>query len=87
MPNLFTPNEDGYNDRLNPTKYKGIKEARIDIYNRWGQKIFSNNNLLEGWNGFVRSTKSSAGVFFWTASYTTVNNASFEKNGLVTLVP
>ncbi|HMN06269.1 MAG TPA: PKD domain-containing protein [Flavobacteriales bacterium] len=50
MPNVFTPNGDGQNDRFIPIGYKGVP-GFMEIYNRWGQVIFSTRNLAQGWNG------------------------------------
>lgn len=50
MPNVFTPNGDGHNDRFIPVGYKGAPGV-MEIYNRWGQVVFSTSNLAQGWNG------------------------------------
>ncbi|MDX5443175.1 MAG: gliding motility-associated C-terminal domain-containing protein, partial [Hymenobacteraceae bacterium] len=49
LPNIFTPNNDGINDlfevNLNcpPLKFK--------VFNRWGAKVFEDNNYQNKWNG------------------------------------
>ncbi len=50
MPNVFSPNGDGHNDYFIPVDYKGAP-GLLEIYNRWGQVIFSTRNLAQGWNG------------------------------------
>ena len=50
MPNVFSPNGDGHNDHFIPLDYKGAP-GLLEIYNRWGQVIFSTRNLAQGWNG------------------------------------
>lgn len=50
MPNVFSPNNDGFNDRFIPMDYKGAP-GEMEIYNRWGQVIFSTSNLAQGWSG------------------------------------
>jgi len=50
MPNVFSPNGDGRNDRFIPIGYKGAP-GLMEIYNRWGQVVFSTRNLVQGWNG------------------------------------
>ena len=50
LPNVFSPNGDGHNDRFIPIGYKGAP-GLMEIYNRWGQLIFSTHNLAQGWNG------------------------------------
>ncbi len=50
MPNVFSPNGDGQNDRFIPRGYKGAP-GQMEIFNRWGQVIFSTRNLVQGWSG------------------------------------
>ncbi|MBP8823146.1 MAG: gliding motility-associated C-terminal domain-containing protein [Flavobacteriales bacterium] len=50
MPNVFSPNNDGQNDRFLPIGYKGAP-GQMEIYNRWGQVIFSSRALAQGWDG------------------------------------
>lgn len=50
MPNVFSPNNDGRNDRFMPIGYKGAP-GMLEVYNRWGQSIFSTRNLAQGWSG------------------------------------
>ncbi|MBS1637951.1 MAG: gliding motility-associated C-terminal domain-containing protein [Bacteroidetes bacterium] len=51
IPNVFTPNGDGVNDFL---KFKNLEfygSSHIAIYNRWGKKIFEQDNYKNDWNG------------------------------------
>jgi gliding motility-associated-like protein len=51
VPTAFTPNGDGKNDMLRPV-YVGIKELKqFAVFNRWGQMVFTTNNLQKGWEG------------------------------------
>ena len=50
IPSAFTPNGDGLNDVFLP---KGLYILTFDmsIFNRWGEPIFTSNDLYKGWNG------------------------------------
>ena len=52
VPNVFTPNGDGINDFF---KLQGLlsqcDEASVEVYNRWGQMIFSDNKTYFAWDG------------------------------------
>lgn len=86
-PNVFTPNADGHNETFVPIKYKGIQQAQLAIYNRWGQKIFESDNVMEGWDGKINQhTLASAGVYYWHISYTTFNQQQLSKKGFVTVL-
>ena len=60
MPNVFSPNGDSENDRFIPLdEFPG--KARLSIYNRWGQEIFTTTNMTAGWNG----TDAPDGTYYW----------------------
>ena len=62
FPSAFTPNRDGINDIFEP-KYTGIKSFNLEIFDMWGNLIFSNqiNNLPVqanwGWDGSYKRNK------------------------------
>ncbi len=65
VPNVFTPNGDGHNDILLPL-YIGIKNLDyFTIYNRWGQKVFTTNNVLQGWNARFNNTSQPNGTYVY----------------------
>ncbi|MBC7382898.1 MAG: gliding motility-associated C-terminal domain-containing protein [Bacteroidia bacterium] len=51
IPNVFTPDNDGLNDLLNPFPYRFIDKIDITIYNRWGMQVFHTNEIDINWNG------------------------------------
>ena len=54
MPNVFTPNGDGLNQVFEPIIIKGLGSARLEIYNRWGEKIYETSDMEKGWDGVYR---------------------------------
>jgi len=52
IPNVFTPDGDGINDYF---EMKGVKDfftgIRLEVFNRWGKKIYENLNYHNEWNG------------------------------------
>jgi gliding motility-associated-like protein len=50
MPNVFSPNGDGHNDNFTPLNYNGTP-GLLEVYNRWGQQVFSTRALAQGWSG------------------------------------
>lgn len=50
IPNAFTPNGDGVNDLFSPLGI-GVKEFEMIIYDRWGLKIYSSEDISKGWDG------------------------------------
>jgi len=51
IPNVFTPNNDGNNDLF----YLNFTFEKVEIYNRWGQKLFESNNNESFWDGRTTS--------------------------------
>ncbi|UTW65796.1 gliding motility-associated C-terminal domain-containing protein [bacterium SCSIO 12643] len=64
IPNIFTPNKDGYNDAFEIV-YEGIQPYKISIYNRWGVLQFESEQRIFHWDGTVNGTPASAGVYYY----------------------
>ena len=65
VPTAFTPNNDGLNDILKPY-YVAIKSlSYFTVFNRWGQKVFSTNDLSRGWDGFSKDNEIIEGSYVW----------------------
>jgi gliding motility-associated-like protein len=61
LPNVFTPNGDGVNDRFRPfEQFPG--RWRLTIHSRWGQALFTTDAVTEGWSG----ADAPDGTYFWT---------------------
>jgi len=87
MPNVFTPNGDAQNDRFVPVDMNGVTAARLDIYNRWGQKIHSTTDLLTGWKGTIEGGPAPDGVYFWSLVWSLRDGSGARTmNGNVTLI-
>jgi gliding motility-associated-like protein len=55
MPNAFTPNADGRNDVLKPKGAAWLfNNYLFEIYNRWGVKVFTTNDVNQGWDGGLK---------------------------------
>ena len=65
FPNAFSPNGDGKNDiyRAKST-HQSIVEFRATVFNRWGQKLYSWNDVNGGWDGKVNGKTVRDGVYF-----------------------
>lgn len=85
MPTAFTPNKDGINDFFKPVLASNISTSKLTIYNRWGQTMFESSDLTEGWDGSVLGKESSEGTYYWTLSYTNINQDSYIEKGFFNL--
>jgi gliding motility-associated-like protein len=67
IPNIITPNGDGFNDVFNIKNIDKLEWSRIIIYNRWGKKVFEQENYKNDWDG----GNMSDGVYFYVLEYRT----------------
>jgi gliding motility-associated-like protein len=51
IPTLITPNLDGRNDFFIIRGLELLGKARLNIFNRWGAIVYSNDNYLNDWDG------------------------------------
>ncbi len=55
IPNIFTPNGDGYNDEFKVSIVDPV-QFEMTVFDRWGTPIFKSNDPSKGWNGAVTPT-------------------------------
>ena len=64
-PNTFTPNGDGENDVWNIRNLDDYPGAVIDIYNRYGTKVFSSVGYSTSWNGRYGGEDLPVGTYYY----------------------
>lgn len=62
IPNSFTPNGDGTNDKL---CFHGnfVLDFYLAIYSRWGEKVFETHDINDCWDGHYNGTLCQPGVY------------------------
>jgi gliding motility-associated-like protein len=90
MPNAFSPNGDGLNDRFEPTYNPNKFEfVEYQIFNRWGVQIFSTKMpgaSATWWDGKVNGIAEPAGVFTYVGTAKDLKGKVYELKGNVTLM-
>ncbi len=84
VPNTFTPG-----DGLNATFFaKGVnvKSIRIDIYDRWGELIYSINGLNDYWDGTYQGAACQDGTYVWKMEYTDFEDREYKTVGHVNVL-
>jgi gliding motility-associated-like protein len=51
LPNTFSPNGDGFNDFYVIKGIQGYPDSQLDIFNRWGNLVYSKKGYTNDWNG------------------------------------
>jgi len=88
VPEGFSPNDDGQNDRLYPFLI-GIKQMNMfRVYDRWGNLIYDNKlaTASTGWNGFYNGNPLPAGPYVWMAEGIDVDEKVIRRTGTVVLI-
>ncbi|MBK8500106.1 MAG: gliding motility-associated C-terminal domain-containing protein [Flavobacteriales bacterium] len=87
-PNAFSPDGDGVNDKYIPRLFDIVpKEHVFQVFNRWGELIFSTTDPTEGWDGTYGGTMAAQGVYVWRMETLPMYAADkLELFGTVTLI-
>jgi gliding motility-associated-like protein len=90
VPNSFTPNGDGRNDTF-IAKTDGVQttDYTMSIYNRWGEKIFTTNDITEGWKGSRNNSDNvvnESGIYIYKIIYKDAFLKGHTITGQVTVV-
>ncbi len=81
LPNVFTPNNDTYNDYFRPFPYDYVDRIHIEIYNRWGQLVYKTENPDIMWDGRHQDSNNdcSEGVYFYICEVYEVRLTGLKK--------
>ncbi len=86
IPNVFTPDGDNINDLFFITS-GGLKEYKLEIYDRWGLKVFSSENAGEKWDG--RTTAGvicTDGTYYFILKAISVTTKDYSTTGYIQLI-
>ena len=86
VPDAFTPNGDGVNDKIF-VKGWGIKALiNFKIYNRLGQEVYSSSELDEGWDGTFRGKAQPSETYNYIVEVKTFDDKTRSKSGVFKLL-
>ncbi len=73
IPNCFSPNGDGVNDIWVIKNINQFPKNNIEIFNRWGIKVYNETNYQNKWNGIATTnTKLPTGTYFYIIKLKTI---------------
>lgn len=85
VPNAFTPNDDGLNDEFN-IQTEMLISYYIAIYNRWGDLVFTSDDINDGWDGTLNGVLQEIGTYMYVIESVTTLNTPITKTGTLTLL-
>ncbi|HEY8935322.1 MAG TPA: T9SS type B sorting domain-containing protein, partial [Cyclobacteriaceae bacterium] len=84
-PRAFTPNNDNLNDSFEVIG-QFVTAFEMKIFNRWGEMMFSTDNINEGWDGKYHGLAMPEGTYAFTAILTDEMGRKFNRSGSVVLL-
>ncbi|WP_323755805.1 gliding motility-associated C-terminal domain-containing protein [Roseivirga sp.] len=79
IPNAFSPNNDDFNDEFKPVTDCNLQYS-MQIFNKWGEIIFSTEDITKGWDGRYKGKKVLDGQYSYIIFYAgALNGVSFEE--------
>jgi gliding motility-associated-like protein len=86
IPDAFTPNQDGVNESFKPVLVN-TQNFSMEIYNRWGERIFVTTDPNEGWDGTYQGKACDDGVYVYQIILETTEDLQPRNySGVVNLV-
>ena len=79
IPNVFSPNGDGYNDYFMPY-------YDVQVFDRNGMLIYQGDKNGKGWDGTYKNKKMDPDTYFYVLHYVDGHNVKQTVKGFVTLV-
>ncbi|NVK64330.1 MAG: gliding motility-associated C-terminal domain-containing protein [Flavobacteriales bacterium] len=61
----FSPNGDNYNDTWVIDNMELYPDADVQVFNKWGTRVYHSQGLYEPWNGRSKGAESPAAVYYW----------------------
>jgi gliding motility-associated-like protein len=86
MPNSFTPNGDGKNDLFRIPVGMSLQLKEFSVFNRWGKRIFSTNDISAGWDGNFHNLPLNPDTYTYVISGLDYQKQSVFLKGTIVLI-
>ncbi|HEX6430942.1 MAG TPA: gliding motility-associated C-terminal domain-containing protein, partial [Niastella sp.] len=85
VPSAFTPDNDGKNDCFGLKYWGQVTELQFQVFNRWGERVFSTTDPTQCWDGKYKGVLQPAGGFAYLIKAMTRCGA-VNRSGIVLLI-
>ena len=88
-PTAFTPNGDNVNDiyrPLVPSLHDYLMRFEMKIFNRWGELLFTTEDIEQGWNGKYKGSDQPEGTYVYVTTITDLAGQTFKQTGSIILL-
>ena len=86
VPNAFTPNGDGLNDKFQLIPFDNYKVVKLIIYDRWGNLIFNTTDAYKGWDGTYNGLLEPVGAYVYYLELQSISGKKVVKKGTIMLL-
>ena len=86
VPNAFTPNNDGKNDRFHARFFYLPASFSIRIFNRGGLEVYASHDPDDGWDGTFNNTRQPSGAYIWSIHFTDSLGKAHSLTGTLLLI-
>ena len=86
VPSGFSPNGDILNSVFRPILIDIKQLNYFRVYNRYGQMIFQDRDVVTGWNGTYLGKAQNIGTYTWTLEAVDIKGKVWKMHGTVALI-
>lgn len=87
VPNAFSPNNDGLNDKFGPVINNWPQGYVMHIFNRWGQMVYVTYKEAQLWDGTYNGQPADVGTYYYTIDgKCSVTGQQMQAKGEFTLI-
>jgi len=89
IPNIFSPNGDNVNDNFNliSGSSSSVVINNFQVFNRWGELVYDNENSSNGWDGMHDGKPAPADVYIYKIDYQVLGSpGEINASGEITLL-
>jgi gliding motility-associated-like protein len=83
IPNTFTPNGDGINDKWDIQNLKDYQNCVVRIFDRYGGEVYSSKGNYNAWDGTMNGRPLPVGTYYYLIN---LNNGTRPLSGFVALI-
>tara|TARA_R100001015_G_C4618682_1_gene175199 strand:+ start:797 stop:1843 length:1047 start_codon:yes stop_codon:yes gene_type:complete len=87
LPNIFSPNGDGINDKFRAIQGDSLSEINLKIYNRYGMEVYSQTEGPIEWDGKQSASNASeSSSYYYVLKYRDYCDEELVKKGSLMLI-
>ena len=83
FPTAFSPNGDGFNEELTFVSDCKLDAIQTQVFNRFGELIFTSTSVDQYWDGRYRQRHVAAGVYAVTVRFQWTDSEGKQQQGLI----